>query len=184
MRKVELDVAKEFLDYNPETGIFIWKVRDKKWFSNYNNRHKVWNKRFSGEVAGELQNKGYVLISINSERYLAHRLAWLLHYGEWPQVEMDHINHIRNDNRIKNLRLADNRTNKKNIKLSIANKSGVNGVSFDKRLKKWIAGIGVDKKRIYLGCFDDKEDAVASRLRANIRYGFHPNHGKNITIKD
>ena len=108
--------------------------------------------------------------------YRLHRLAWFYVFNEWP-AEIDHINHIINDNRIDNLRNVAKPTNSKNRGIQKNNSSGFNGVMFHKDSKKWIAYVGIDKKTITLGYFDDIESAIKRRNEANIKYNFHSNHG-------
>lgn len=155
---------KSALNYCQESGIFT---------------HIVGSKRISpGTKAGTLHPNGYIQISINYRRYLAHRLAWLYVYGEWPPREIDHINHIRSDNRICNLRAADRIDNLKNRSLQKNSMSGITGVSWHAARRKWIAAIMVNKKYIHLGYFENIEDARDVRKQADIKYGFHENHGK------
>ena len=106
---------------------------------------------------------------------MAHRLAWLYVYGCWPD-EIDHINQIRDDNRIANLRSVDRTTNCQNASRQ-KSESGVTGL-VKRYTGKWEARIQVNKKYIYLGIFSTKSEAIAARKAANVKYGFHENHGK------
>jgi len=112
---ISADEAKEVLKYNPETGFLYWRADRGENIK-------------AGDMAGRL-NKAlrYIIIYINSKPYYAHRLAWLMHYGKWPAEQIDHINHSRSDNRIKNLREASNQENNKNSPIRSTNKSGVTG---------------------------------------------------------
>lgn len=103
--------------------------------------------------------------------------AWFIVYKEIPD-QVDHINHVRNDNRIGNLRNVSPTENGRNKDLCSDNKSGVNGVSWHKRDKRWRAHIVIARKQIHLGNFINKEDAIAARFAADKEIGFHPNHGK------
>ncbi len=109
--------------------------------------------------------------------YKAHRLAWLYEYGEFPKYHIDHINHNRIDNRIANLREVSRIDNQRNQKKSATNKSGFTGVHWHKQAKKWLASITVNCKTIYLGLYEDKNEAICARLHANRLYKFHANHG-------
>jgi len=164
-REIETKRLIELLDYNEESGIFIWKKRTS-------NRIKV------GDVAGRVNNNGYIRISIDGIRHLAHRLAWLYIHGEQASDEIDHINHIRSDNRIVNLREVDRTTNGRNMSKGVDNTSGTVGVHFYTTKKRWIARITVDQELIQLGCFASYSDAVDARKNAEVLYGFHGNHGK------
>ena len=137
----------------------------------------MWNTRFSNKNAGTTVKAEYLLIRINYIGYLAHRLAWVYMTGEWPTTQIDHINHSGSDNRWINLRDVSSSENSRNSSKYKRNKSGFNGVHFYKARRKWIAYIKHNSKLIYLGVFEDKEDAIDARKAANIKYGFHENHG-------
>ena len=154
---------KELLHYNPETGVFTWKVtmRGVK----------------LGSIAGGISCYKYTQIKLDGVQYKAHRLAWLYMAGGWPD-QIDHINQVRTDNRWLNLRNVTQRENQKNKALRKDNATGLAGVSWHKINKKWMSHIKVDGKRIYLGYFTDKFEAICARLSANNKYGFHANHGR------
>jgi len=155
---------KEILDYNPNSGRFTWK-------------ETINNRSIKGSVAGYEKCASYMAIGFHGKSYLAHRLAWLYVNGKMPKEQIDHINHDRTDNRICNLRCVDRSTNQKNKSIGKNNKSGFMGVSWDLYMKKWKVGIKVNKKSIHLGYFEDKQLAIEKRKAANIKYGFHVNHG-------
>ena len=155
---------KRVLDYNKNTGAFTWK----------NDRGGSAKK---GTIAGSVRSDGYRTIGCYSKRYKAHRLAWLYEFGTMPATSLDHINHTRDDNRIINIREAPATDNCRNRSLNHNNNSGVTGVFWDKEFGKWRAAIQIRGKQIYLGRFDNLEDAVAARHDANIKYKFHRNHG-------
>lgn len=138
---------QEFFDYDHKAGIF---VRTKKTGTST----KV------GEVVGSEKGNGYLMMCIKSRLYLVHRMAWLYVYGEMPSKNIDHINGNRSDNRICNLRLANQSQNTANSKLSKANTSGAKGVLKRKDTNKWKASIMVNYKHISLGSFEKKEDAI------------------------
>jgi hypothetical protein len=154
---------KSLLNYDEKTGVFTWR--------------KSSGPVKSGSVAGYVNKKGYVLIGIKGRSYRAHRLAWLYCYGEMPHDDIDHINHDKLDNKISNLRVVSNQENHRNVKMSVANKSGYNGVSFCSNRNKWIARISDGKKYLNLGYFVNKMDAVAARKSKEQELGYHPNHG-------
>jgi hypothetical protein len=109
---ITAEYVRRRLQYDPETGVFTWKPRVAR-----STNDKTWNAKFSGEIAGTINNQGYRRIKIDGESYGAARLAWLYIYGEWPQNEIDHINRIRSDDRLVNLRKAtrtENNNNKSN----------------------------------------------------------------------
>jgi len=156
---------KELLDYNPDTGVFTIK---KKYAKNV----------IVGKVVGTGNGKGYLRISLINRRYLSHRLAWLYVHGEWPDDQIDHINHDRSDNRIENLRCVSNSGNQKNATITKRNRSGVVGVHWNKSSRKWHAQIKNEGVYDYLGLFDSLDDARKARKRAEKKYGYHQNHGK------
>jgi len=104
-----------------------------------------------------------------------HRLAWLYMTGEWPENQIDHINHIGTDNRWVNLRDTDE--NPMNRGMQGNNTSGFTGVSWHKYGKKWQAEMQVGGEHIHIGYFTNKQQAIDARKSANIEYGFHENHG-------
>jgi hypothetical protein len=156
------------LSYNPETGEFSWLV----------NRQKCQ----AGEIAGCPQRKAdgkvYIRIGIDGEQYSAHRLAWLHTYGEWPENVIDHIDQDSTNNRLRNLRDVTGSENSKNKKAYKNNSSGVAGIHFRNDRQKWRARIKVNGKLIHLGLFELKDDAITARKNAEVKYGFHPNHGR------
>lgn len=133
--------------------------------------------RQKGSRVGCLNGNGYVCTDIKAKLYSVHRLIFLYHHGYMP-TQTDHINGIRDDNRISNLRDVSHQENCKNQKIRSDNTSGYLGVDWHKIKKKWRAQVGVGGKKIYLGYFDDIEDAVSARGQANIKYEFHKNHGR------
>lgn len=159
---------KELLEYNPETGVFIRLIG-------------VPNSRV-GSIAGTKNAHGYWQIAIDHNFYFAHRLAWLYMTGKFPDQQIDHINHNRTDNRLVNLRAATPSENQRNKRLGKNNTSGVCGVHWDKRTGKWRARITLPISRVMsLGSFSDKAEAIRARKAAEVKYGFHANHGKSLS---
>lgn len=144
---------KELLHYNPDTGVFTWIKKSKR-------------STAIGSIAGSKHNQGYRATSIDWKRYLLHRLAWLYVYGEFPNGFIDHINRDRSDNRISNLRVVSRSENQQNHKLSKTNKSGVAGVIWAKKDKRWHARIWLGGKTKNLGYFKTFEEAVLARKQA------------------
>jgi len=155
---------KKVLHYNPDTGIFTWLISCK--------RIKA------GDRAGTTSFYRYIYININKKSYLAHRLAWLYMKGVWPKGQIDHENHIRDDNRWSNLYGKTQVENLKNKSKYRNNVSGVTGVHWVNSLKRWRASIKQESKQIHLGQFIDKFEAICCRKSASNKYGFHENHGQ------
>lgn len=145
---------KEVLHYEKTTGIFTYIVSRKT--------------TIIGTVAGSIWD-GYRRIYVEGKPFSAHRLAWLYVYGEWPKYEIDHINGIRDDNRIENLRDVSTSVNQQNVRYGKSdNVSGYLGVSRYKNLKAkpWRAQILVSGKMIHLGYFETAEDAGVAYVKA------------------
>lgn len=140
-----LSLLNERLSYEKETGYFRWLI----------NRG---GKARAGCIAGKRNSAGHVQIMVGDKLYLAHRLAWLAEYGRWP-TEIDHINGIKNDNRLCNLREATRIQNLANRPAPKNNTSGMKGVSWHKKQRQWVAGMTINGKKKYLGGFDDAKEA-------------------------
>jgi hypothetical protein len=115
---------------------------------------------------------GYRLLNVHNKTYPAHRLAWLYVYGRFPQMDTDHINCDKADNRIANLREATRSENSANRPPPAHNRSGFKGVHFDKNRQKWMAFIRKDWRVRNLGRYATKEEAIAVRRAAELEiYG-------------
>jgi hypothetical protein len=153
MTELTQDYLKTILDYNQETGVFSWKVRKA-------NRYPV------GTIAGSIESKGYIQIGINGKYYMAHRLAWFYVHGEWPIDQIDHINRIKTDNKLSNIRCVSQSENMQN-KIS-------RGTYFRKDNKKWQAHIKIPGgKFIRLGHFDSEEKAHQAYVDAKKKFHTH-----------
>ena len=130
---------------------------------------------------GVVSNKGYLRTNIGDKKVSLHRLAFELMGVDIPEgMEIDHINHNRSDNRWSNLRLVTHSENQRNASKRKDNTSGVVGVNWNKQFKRWSARIHVDGRRINLGTFTEFSKAVDPRKNAEVLYGFHDNHGKDV----
>ena len=157
---------KELYSYNPDIGDFI-RIKT------------IGGGGKAGSIAGYIvSGMGYRRIRIDRSAYYTHRLAFLYMTGHMPDDEVDHINHVRDDNRWSNIRQATRKQNTRNVKLKTTNKSGTTGVSWSKNKNRWIAQIQVAKKHVHLGYFKQLKDAVSAREQAIMANGFHTNHGK------
>lgn len=164
------DTLTELLDYNPDTGIFTWKKF-------------ICSKAQAGQVAGSVDKKGYIIIRINGFAYRAHRLAWFYVHCKWPLDQLDHLNQVKTDNRMSNLRQCSAAGNNRNRSLPKNNKSGQIGV-YEGRAGKakkmfWIAVNPATKLRRYFPHTSvGKNLAIEWRLMVQAEQGFSSNHGK------
>ena len=161
--------ANELFKYEPETGLLIRKV------ATGNNRFHA------GTPVGCSSPNGYLCVRVDKVLHQVHRVCYLLAYGSLPDdMQVDHINHMRDDNRLCNIRLVDNTTNSRNASIGKNNTTGVCGVWVNKRgAKRYCAEIKVNRVKKFLGCFDTLDEAAAARREAELKYGFHSNHGLN-----
>jgi hypothetical protein len=151
-----LALFKTAVDYDPETGLFRWKLLS--------------GKARPGAIAGSRHCQGYVAIGYQGHRMLAHRLAWAFVHGEFPRHEIDHINGDRTDNRIANLRDVSRSVNNENLRGARShNKSGLLGVSRRNWCSTFGAAIRVNGKRYHLGSFPSAEKAHEAYLTAKRR---------------
>lgn len=172
-------LLREFIEYDPLTGDLTWKNRDREHFET-NRGWAIWNGRYAGTAALNCDDgRGYRHGRIFRKHCFAHRAAWMIAYGETPPDRIDHINGDKSDNRIANLRAVTNSENGRNAKRSITNTSGITGVCWVKRQQKYLAYIGSYSDRKYLGTFADLDAAVAARRAAEIKLGYHENHGRS-----
>lgn len=130
-----------------------------------------------GSLMGTVGAKGYLTATIDGKTYKQHRLVWLYFNGSFPEGQIDHINQDKADNRISNLRVVTNLENCRNKGKSKANTSGVTGAYLDKRTSRWRAIICIEGKNKNLGFYASKKEAATARKEAEVKYGFHENHG-------
>lgn len=153
---ITADYARARLSYNPENGVFLWRTRPREHFRSLHEFVR-WNNRYAGKMAGSADTKGHLQITINDQRYAAHRLAWVYMTGEWPDLEIDHANGQKSDNSWLNLRQATMSQNMTNRPPPRTSKSGLKGVRLDVATGKWTAMIIIRKQ---LGSFDTREAAA------------------------
>lgn len=155
---ISATLARELLIYDPDTGEF---------------RHRItYGGQKAGDLAGAKCSFGYWNLSLLGYRFKAHRVAWLYVHGSWPEGHIDHIDCDRSNNRIQNLRLANNSQNKANSSGYKNNTSGFKGVSYYKPLAAWRAAYSVDGKKKHIGYFSSPEEAHAAyMIAASEQYG-------------
>jgi HNH endonuclease len=173
------DMLRQLIRYEPQTGRYFWKPRPRDMFQT-TRQFKCWNKRYANAETLKTGTgpTGYYAVTILDVRYYAHRVVWLYHKGKWPSMDIDHINGIRTDNRIENLRDVSTADNGRNLYLARNNTSGAIGVYWRPKKKKWEATIRIDGKLKFLGLFTEKEAASAVRRQAQSDLGYHPTHGR------
>jgi hypothetical protein len=149
------EAAQQAISYNAETGVFTWL-------------DGAWHKRNRGVQAGSKKRNGYIEIQFNGKMLKAHRLAWMLVYGELADdVEIDHIDGNRSNNRLSNLRAVDRSINQQNQRKARSDStSGLLGVSWYSAGDKWKADIRVNGKKKHLGYFHCKDAAHQAYLNA------------------
>ena len=159
------EYARECLDYNPETGLAVWKTRPREHFFSVGS-WKSWNGRFAGKSPRNINSFGYLRISINNTSYRLHLLIWLMMTGAWSLLEVDHKDLNPINNRWDNLREATHAQNNQNKPMRPDNTSGYKGVTFDKSRNKWAAVIRNNGVQHHLGRFDTAQEAGAAYQRA------------------
>lgn len=182
MKNITQEYLKECLDYDPETGVFIWKERPRSHFKT-DRAWKTINSRCAGKEAGSIWTDGsrkteYLRITILNLPRFAHRLVWIYMNGCLPDNDIDHIDGNGLNNKLSNLRDVSTQDNLKNQAMYVNNTSGVVGIYWTKASQKWVARIPHNGKLKYLGSFDDKLEAINARKQAEIEYGYHKNHGR------
>lgn len=178
------EMLRKLLRYEPDTGKLFWRERTPDMFRNGGRDPQWacnnWNSKFANKEAfASLDFYGYAIGRVFNVDLKAHRVIFAIHYGFWPTNQIDHINGVRSDNRIENLREVTNKENHRNMKINSNNSSGHMGIVWDKARKKWQSSIVVNGRNKHLGRFSDITDAIAARKAAEIKYGYHKNHGRD-----
>lgn len=179
--KIDQEVLLQHLSYDERTGRLTWKERsvDSPFCSGSSeSRLKGWNTRYAGSRAdASIDSSGYRRVCLGHKHYIAHRIVWMMQMGAWPET-IDHINGVKTDNRMENLRDVSIKLNSLNRPKQKNNQSGVTGVKWSKSCRKWEAAIQVNGEKIGLGFFLTFEMAAEARKKAEAKYGFHENHGR------
>jgi len=145
--------VKELFSYRDD-GCLIWKVTRS-------------NRKKAGSTAGTERKNAYVLVGIDGVIYRAHRIIWLWHHGYIPEGEVDHINRVKHDNRIENLREVSRQCNARNTGNFSHNTSGVKGIYTHKSWGDvWRVEIHVNGKKYNIGNYKGVDEAVLARLAA------------------
>jgi len=165
--------ARQLINYDPEDGSFTWN-QGRGGMKPGEKASYIFESKPDQPGGGNT----YRRIAIDGTSYMAHRLAFLVQTGEWPN-EIDHIDGDGLNNKWSNLREVSRSGNCKNRKRRTDNTSGYTGISWHKVTEKWQAGISVNGERKYLGLYENLDDAVEARKRAERECGFHPNHDRH-----
>ena len=175
------ETAIKLLNYDPITGILTWKLRDISEFpskrSYYVHKGKA-SRPKAGSLSRTMSGKEYIQLHVGRKKYLAHRVAYLIHFGVIPEV-IDHLDGDGTNNKILNLRDGTLSDNARNTKRSSANTTGHTGVYANKRnpLRPWRVFIKVGGKMMSRGTFKTIDEAIVERGIAEREHGFSQRHG-------
>lgn len=157
---VDVTILRSVLDYDAGSGVFTWKVRPSR-------------RVYAGDVAGTRDKEGYTVIKFQRRLYFAHRLAWMYCFGHWPTQRIDHINQVKSDNRIENLRDVSHAANMCNISEICMTKTGVRGVTKPKNRYCATINFGGVQRRIgwYDTCAEAKSAYQVAKLQRDAAIG-------------
>ncbi len=155
--RVSVERLRELFRYEPETGL-LWRIQSIHGCCRLD------------KPTGSPGKYGYLVCTVDQWTLGVHRIAWAMHYGRWPDLDIDHINGITSDNRISNLRNTTGSQNSINQRMRSNNTSGVKGVCWAKKSSKWRAQITVNQRVKYIGEFGSIDDAKAAYEKAAIEH--------------
>lgn len=179
-----VDLLRKLLDYDPATGALYWRERSPDDFFGSGSVAKEtvcrrWNSRLSGRRADSRSGNGYHQVNITTPDgkrcLIAHRVVWALVYGRWPAFPLDHVNGVRGDNRVENLRASTPAQNSRNSARRSDSRLPCAGVR--QKGLSWTAQISIGGVRVHLGSFACRFDAVLARLLAEKAHGYTMRHG-------
>jgi hypothetical protein len=177
---ISVDFLNACLTYCHDSGVLTWRQRPVEHFARAKD-FLTWNKKWADKEAGSIDRNHngitYRTIWICGYKYYAHRIAYAMIHKEWPSLEVDHLNGNGLDNRASNLRLADRSLNLRNKKMRSDNTSGSNGVHWCNKREKWVAQIHLNNKKVPLGRFVSKSDAIIARKNAEIGQNYTSRNG-------
>lgn len=182
---IPISTLREIIRYDPLTGCLTWLMVTPDMFEDASHsaetRAAIWNAKYPGKTALNYRDKSrpYAYGDILGRKYYAHRVAFALMAGRWPDI-IDHIDGDKTNNRWENLREVSRMQNMQNAALRSDNASGHVGVSFDKSRQKWAAEIHINGKKTYLGRFEMFEDAVSARRTAQLNTDYTSRHGTKL----
>lgn len=172
------ELCRQLLRYEPETGKLFWRNRARDMFAT-DRAFASWTARYPGrEAFTNTIPGGYKTGTILNSSHRAHRVIWAIVHGTWPISEIDHINGIRTDNRLANLRLVTSSENSRNCRRYSNNTSGHTGIYWYARRRNWIVKVAVEVgKHREIGKFRTLKEALAARDAAWAERGYSERHG-------
>lgn len=175
----DIETLRQLFRYDPETGKLYWRERTPEMCSHARyplRASSYFNSNYANKEAGFIDNQKYLSVELFGRYIGGHILCFAIHHGYVPKKEIDHINGIKSDNRILNLREATDSQQQINKNLLPSNTSGYKGVYKYGRSGKWRARIYINNKAHNFGCFNTLEEAVDARRQAEIKY--HGNYAR------
>jgi hypothetical protein len=169
MTQPTIDELRKLLEYDPETGSLTWKERPRSMFKR-DRHHEMWNTRYAGKQARGKEGKRRYSVKVVGSKIHLGRVCWALHNGDWPKGQVIFKNDDPADTRANNMICGGPVENGRYRGLNAANKSGVKGVSFHRKSRRWRAMIDVRGKKIALGSFSNIEEAAQARKEAESKY--------------
>jgi len=163
-------------NYNQHTGELSFKKRPSHHFKS-KSAHTNWNNNKAGSILNYVGNHGYIELSLDYKKHLAHRVIWLIVHGELPN-EIDHVNGNKTDNRLLNLKNVTRSQNCKNLPIHRKNKIGITGLRM--RGSSYEVYISSGGKTYWLGSTRDFFEACCKRKSEENKLGFSPNHGRKL----
>lgn len=183
------EMVRQVLRYDAASGKLYWLPRSREWFASDSRladiqKRNAWNSRNAGREAFTASDgKGYLQGQVLKYHTMAHRVAWVIAYGEWPGI-IDHIDGDGTNNRLLNLREVTKQENARNFPITKANTSGVVGVRQRMPSGRWAAHIGSGETYRHLGTYGCQTAARLARKAAERDIGYHPNHGERPVAFD
>lgn len=177
-----IETLHKLLICDAVAGTLVWRERDASMFKNgkqsAEHNCNCWNGKHANKAAFiTTHSRGYKKGSVLGVQLYTHRVIWAMETGEWPVDQIDHEDHKRANNKFGNLSEASSQTNGKNQSMHNTNTSGHTGVVWYKRCSLWQSQIVVNGKYIFLGRYEDINEAISARKFAENQYEFNPNHG-------
>jgi len=166
MKSLPISFVNECLSYDERSGRLTWKSRPRNHFKSARG-WQLFQTKFAGRAAGTVAaTTGYIVVNFGKGNLFAgHRLAWVIHHGEWPNQHLDHIDGVRSNNAISNLRECARSQNQANRGAQRNNGSGLKGAHRHTD-GVWRSRIKLGKRYLDLGLFTSPEAAHAAYVAA------------------